>query len=128
MLPGAVAMVIVIMFAGRLALARQVADSAAYDAARSASLARTESVAITQARNAASASFTAQGFRCQPLTVQPNTAGFRVPVGQPATVSVRVICRVDLRDIVELPGMPVSDFITLESTFVSPLDTYRSRT
>ncbi|MBB5869617.1 Flp pilus assembly protein TadG [Allocatelliglobosispora scoriae] len=128
MLPVAAAMMTMITFTGRVAMARQVADSAAYDAARSASLARTEATARAQANTAANASFAGQGFTCQPLTVTPNLTGFAVPPGQTATVTVTVSCRVDLRDILDLPGLPISDFITLNSSFVSPLDTYRSRT
>ena len=128
MMPVVVAMISMISLAGRLALARQVADSAAYDAARSASLARTETQARSSAITAAQSSFAGQGFRCDPLTVTPNLAGFRVPPGQTATVTVRVTCRVDLRSVLDMPSLPVSDYITLSSSFVSPLDTYRSRT
>ncbi|GHJ49417.1 membrane protein [Catellatospora sp. TT07R-123] len=122
--PVAIIFFIAVMMAGRLGLARQAAEAAAYDAARTASLARTEDAAADQARDAAARSFAAQGIRCQSMTIATDTRGFAVPVGQPATVSVSVTCVADFTDII-LPGMPGRANLT--STFTSPLDTYRSR-
>ncbi|MBV1851742.1 TadE/TadG family type IV pilus assembly protein [Catellatospora tritici] len=122
--PVAIVFFIAVLMAGRIGLARQAADAAAYDAARTASLARTEGTAGTQARDAAARSFAAQGIRCKTMTVATDTSGFDVPVGQSATVRVSLTCVADFSDIV-LPGMPGS--ATLTSTFTSPLDTYRSR-
>lgn len=122
--PAVILIFAAVVMAGRYTLARQASESAAYDAARTASLARTASAAATQARSAAASSFAAQGIKCRSLTVSVNTSGFAVPVGRSATVSVTVTCVADFRDIA-MPGMPGST--TLSSTFVSPLDTYRSR-
>jgi hypothetical protein len=123
--PAVITFFVVALIAGRYAIALQAADSAAFDAARNASLSRTEAAAVARATVSASDSFAAQGIRCRnPVGVQVDTSGFAVPVGQPGTVSVTVICVVELSDIA-LPGMPGST--TLHSTFVSPLDTYRSR-
>ncbi|HCT76694.1 MAG TPA: hypothetical protein DGT23_08930 [Micromonosporaceae bacterium] len=123
--PAVIAFFAAVVIAGRITLALQAADSAAYDAARTASLARSAAEAQTEARSAALASFSSQGITCLTLTVTVNTAGFSVPVGQSATVSVNVSCLAELRDVA-LPGMPGST--TLTSSFVSPLDRYRSRT
>lgn len=112
------------VIAGRCALALQAADSAAFDAARTASLSRTEAAALDRASAAAYDSFTAQGIECRSLAVTVDGSGFATPVGQPASVSVSVQCVAELRDVA-LPGMPGT--ITLDSSFVSPLDTYRSR-
>ena len=123
--PAVITFFVVALIAGRYGIALQAADSAAFDAARNASLSRTESAAVARARSTASASFAAQGIRCRnPVDVHVDASGFRVPVGQPGTVRVTVTCVVDLRDIA-LPGMPGTT--TLRSSFISPLDTYRSR-
>ena len=123
--PAVIAFFAAVVIAGRITLALQAADSAAYDAARTASLARNPTTARTQAFSAATSSFTAQGITCRSVTVSVDTSGFSVPVGQPATVRVTVSCVAELRDVA-LPGMPGST--TLTSSFVSPLDRYRSRT
>jgi Flp pilus assembly protein TadG len=122
--PAVITFFVVAIIAGRFAIALQAADSAAFDAARNASLSRTEATALTRARTTATNSFTAQGIRCQSLTVNVDTSGFRRPVGQPASVRVEVVCVAELRDVA-LPGMPGS--ATLRASFISPLDTYRSR-
>ncbi len=117
----------VMVMAGRMTLAHQTADAAAYAAARSASLARTELEAEHAARDAADAWFTSQGIVCTRLEVYLHPEGFRQPVGQAATVSVDVECEATLEDIaLKDSGIPGS--ITLTSSFVSPLDRYRSRT
>jgi Flp pilus assembly protein TadG len=122
--PGVIAFFAAVVIAGRVTLALQAADSAAYDAARTASLSRTAATAQPAASNAALASFTSQGITCTSLAVSVNTAGFFVPVGQSATVTVTVTCVAMLSDVA-LPGMPGST--TLTSSFVSPLDRYRAR-
>jgi Flp pilus assembly protein TadG len=114
-----------VIIAGRFSMARQATEAAAYNAARTASLARTATAAGTRGRAAAIASFAAEGITCRTLTVTVDTRGFAVPVGRPATVTVRLTCEAEFADIV-LPGMPGSARLTSE--FTSPLDTYRSRT
>ncbi|GIH07027.1 membrane protein [Rhizocola hellebori] len=122
--PAVIGFFAAVVIAGRITLALQAADSAAYDAARTASLARTAAAAQPAATNAARASFSSQGITCTSLTVTANTNGFFVPVGQPATVTVTVTCVAMLSDVA-LPTMPGST--TLTSSFVSPLDRYRAR-
>ena len=122
--PAVIAFFVAIVIAGRVTLARQATDSAAYDAARTASLARTAATAQPSATSAALTSFNSQGITCTSLSVSVNTAGFFIEAGQPATVTVTVTCIALLSDIA-LPGMPGS--ATLTSSFVSPLDRYRER-
>lgn len=124
--PSVIAVFASVVMAGRLTLAHQASDAAAYDAARTASLARSAEAAQTQARAAALASFTSQGIDCVTLEVTVSTAGFSVPVGQPATVSATVTCDAALDDLA-LPGLSMPGSVTLTSSFVSPLDRYRSR-
>lgn len=62
-----------IIFGGRTAIAQQSVESAASDAARSASILRTDIEAKSAARKAASTSLNNQGINCrrQHPTVQP---------------------------------------------------------
>lgn len=122
--PGVITLFVVALIAGRYSGSLQASDSAAYDAARTASLQRTAAAARTQAQATALASFRAQGITCRTLTVTVNTSEFSKPVGTPASVTATVTCVVELKDIT-LPGLPGST--TLTSTFTSPLDTYRGR-
>jgi TadE-like protein len=124
--PAVIAFFVTAIIAGRYAIAKQAADAAAFDAARTASLSRTATEAQNRATIAAQSSFNAQGIRCRtPVVATVDVSGFGVPVGQPATVRVTVSCDADLGDVA-LPGMPGT--MRLSSTFVSPLDTYRTRT
>jgi len=122
--PAVILFFAVMVVAGRVTLARQAAEAAAFDAARTASLARSASAAQTEATNAALSSFESQGIECVSLTVTVNTAGFEVEPPAPATVSVAVSCNVQLADVA-LPGIPGN--ATLTGDFTSPLDRYRSR-
>lgn len=109
---------------GRVNLARQALEASAYDAARTASLARTAGEANAQALAAATSTLDAQGLSCTSLNVTVSTAGFGVPVGQPATVTATVSCTASFSDVA-LPGTPGT--VPLSASFTSPLDTYRSR-
>ena len=121
--PGLLLVLAVLIFAGRVAIAQQAVDSAAADAARSASIARTQGQAQASAEAAASASLTNQTTRCVSTAVTVDTSGFATPVGTPASVGATVTCQVDLAGL--LPGLPGSMSIT--ATVRSPLDTYRER-
>ncbi|WP_290865171.1 TadE/TadG family type IV pilus assembly protein [Hamadaea sp.] len=123
--PAVLAFFATAIIAGRYAIAKQAADAAAFDAARTASLARNADDAFDRALTAATNSFDAQGITCRrPVRVDIDVSGFAVPVGQPASVRVTVTCDADLGDVA-LPGMPGT--MRLSSSFVSPLDTYRTR-
>lgn len=113
-----------VIVAGRFSMARQATEAAAYNAARTASLARTGTTAARWGRDAAAESFASEGITCRTLTVTVDTSGFAIPAGQPATVRVSLTCEAEFADIA-LPGLPGT--ATLTSTFTSPLDTYRRR-
>ena len=104
--------------AGRLVQARLDVDSAAEQAARAASLARTPEAASAQATQVAQAALAGQSVTCNPAVITPDTSDF-TPGGQ---VSVQVSCTVRLSDLslLHLPGSQ-----TLTATFTSPIDTYR---
>ncbi|GAA1923846.1 pilus assembly protein [Streptantibioticus ferralitis] len=110
--------------AGRIMLARGVADNAAHAAAREASLALTPDTGQQAAQAAARTSLQDSGFHCSNMQVTVNSQGVASPVGQAATVTATVSCTVALSDIA-LPGLPGSR--TLTGHFTSVVDPYRTR-
>jgi Flp pilus assembly protein TadG len=121
--PAFMLFVLLFVFAGRVAIAHQGVQSAAADAARSASIARTQGGAQTAGDTAAATSLANQHMNCTATTVSVDTTGFASPVGTPAKVNVIVTCQVNLSDL--LPGVPGTKVIA--ATMSSPLDTYRAR-
>ena len=121
--PALLALLGLVVAAGRVEIAGGAIDAAARDGARAASLARSASAAQTAALSTASASLSSQHMDCQSLTVTVDTHGFAAPLGTPASVQVHVTCQVPLADVA-LPGLPGSK--SLQATFSSPLDPYRS--
>lgn len=111
-----------IIFAGRMAIAHQAVESAANEAARSASVARSQGAARSDATTSVRTRLTNQKVNCRSIRVSVNTADFDRPVGTPGSVSATVTCQVDLADV-SIPGVPGSKTVT--ATVSSPLDTYR---
>jgi Flp pilus assembly protein TadG len=122
--PVIVALIGLMIAAGRTTLAQGSVAAAARDAARQASISRSAFDARAAARTSARATLAGEGLNCQPI-VSLNLAGFSVPVGQPASVQATVICTVSLSNLL-VPGLPGSK--TLTATFTSPLDPFRGRT
>jgi Flp pilus assembly protein TadG len=110
--------------AGRVTIAGAAVETAARDAARQASIARTASAARTDAESSARESLASQSMSCTALKVTISTKGFSRPVGEAADVSATVSCTVPLADVA-FPGLPGS--VERRATFTSPLDPYRSR-
>jgi Flp pilus assembly protein TadG len=104
--------------AGRLVQGKLDVDSAAQQAARAASEARTPQAAAAQAQQVAQAALAGQSVSCDPAVVTPDLGDF-VPGGE---VTVTVTCTVRLSDL-SLLHIPGSETIT--STFTAPVDTYR---
>ncbi|MFI7590658.1 TadE/TadG family type IV pilus assembly protein [Micromonospora sp. NPDC049359] len=136
--PAFIALMVLAGVAGRSAVAAEALDAAAHDAARAASISRDPTDAKEQARRAAQEQLDWHGLDCgaaPKLTfggrVGNSDTGFddayRSALGQNATVTVTVECRVSFRDLRlnALPGMPTENKI--EASFTSPLDRYRSR-
>jgi Flp pilus assembly protein TadG len=121
--PAVVLLILLVIFGGRVALAHQSVQSVAADAARAASLARTQTDARTSAQAAAAAGLDQQ-LPCARHNLDLDLTGFRAPVGTPATVSATLSCRVATADL-GLPGLPD---LTIEATMTSPIDTWRERT
>jgi Flp pilus assembly protein TadG len=122
--PAFLLFVALIVGAGRVAIARQAVEAAAAEAARSASIERTQPTAARAAGDAAAATLANQHLQCLSTLVDVDTSGFAVPVGTPAAVSASVTCVVNLGDV-SVPGLPGS--LTITETMSSPLDTYRGR-
>jgi Flp pilus assembly protein TadG len=114
-------LVLLLLFAvaaGRLVQARLDVDSAAQQAARAASLARTPAAASAQATQVAQAALAGQSVTCDPAVITPDTGDFTPGGG----VAVTVSCTVHLSDL-SLLHIPGSETIT--ATFTAPVDTYR---
>jgi Flp pilus assembly protein TadG len=124
LMPVFVALFTAAVVLGRTANAISAVEMAAYDAARTASIARDAGTAASQATTTVEESLAGQGFSCasEPEVVI-DTSGFAAEVGTPASVTVTVTCRVSFGDI-DLIGVPDQE---VSSTFVSPLDQYRTR-
>lgn len=122
--PAFVLFVGLIIFAGRTATAHQALESAAADAARSASLERSATDAENAAEASARSSLANQDIDCLAVGIDVDTSGFRTQVGQDASVNVTVTCRLDLSDL-SIPGVPGAR--TLTASMSSPLDSWRER-
>lgn len=122
--PGLLLVIGVLIYGGRLELAKQSVQSAASQAAREASIARTQPEANSTADAAATRSLAEQGLNCVTSSVSVDTSAFASPAGTPATITAVVTCVVNLSDLA-VPGIPGSQTVT--ATADSPLDTYRER-
>jgi len=121
--PLLVALLGLVIAAGRTSVAQGSVDAAAADAARQASISLTPAAAQAAGQASARAALRQDGLDCDPV-VAISTAQFSIPPGEPATVTASVSCTVPLASLA-LPGLPGST--SLRSRFTSPLDVYRSR-
>jgi Flp pilus assembly protein TadG len=122
--PALLALLGLVIVAGRISAAGSAVEQAAASAARAASIARDARAAQSAAERGALASLRDQGITCQPLTSSVDTRGFAVAVGSPSSVMVSVSCVVPLADI-SVPGMPGQRTVTSQMT--SPIDRFRGR-
>jgi Flp pilus assembly protein TadG len=122
--PALLALLGLVIVAGRISVAGGAVEQAAASAARAASIARDARAAQASAGRAAEASLRDQGVTCQPLSSSVDTAGFAVDVGSPSSVTVSVRCVVALADVA-VPGMPGQRTVTAQMT--SPIDRFRGR-
>jgi TadE-like protein len=121
--PVLLALLGLVIAAGRTSVAQSSVNAAARDAARQASIALSPYTARVAAEASARAALRRDGLDCSPV-VSVDTGGFALPPGQPSSVSATVSCTVPLSSLY-LPGLPGS--YTMTATFASPLDVYRSR-
>ncbi len=122
MAPAVVAIIGLIIFGGRYALATQTVNAAAASAARAASIERSAGDARSSAASNAAATLSNEGLQCASTQVAVDTSGFATAVGQASTVRATVTCVVDMAGLVGMPGT-----LTLTAAATSPLDMYRER-
>jgi Flp pilus assembly protein TadG len=122
--PALLAVLGLVVVAGRISTAGGAVEQAAASAARAASIARDARGAEAAARRSARDSLRDQGVTCLPLTSSVDVGGFAVAVGSPASVTVRLRCTVPLADV-SVPGMPGRRTVTAQMT--SPIDRFRGR-
>lgn len=115
--------VVLIIMGGRVELARQAVESSAYEAARAASIERTQQEASQAGTSAARTSLDNQGVQCVSSHINVNTAAFGASLGTTGQVTATVTCDVKLSDL-GIPGTPTR---TLTATASSPIDAYRAR-
>ncbi|MEY9988089.1 Flp pilus assembly protein TadG [Streptomyces sp. V4I8] len=123
-LPALIMFLCMAIAGGRIVTSGAKIDAAAEDAAREASIHRTAGAAQGAAQAAAAESLNDQGINCASTSVNINTGGLNVPVGQVGTVTATVTCTVNLSDLL-LPGVPGAK--TLTSSATSVVDQYRQR-
>ncbi len=124
LLPGLLLVFAVTVAGARIWGLRSAVTEAAYSGARAASLERSSPPARATGDTAALAELARRGAHCASADVTVDTTGFGVPVGRPAAVQVRIVCRADLGDVA-VPGLPGALTITGEAW--SALDSYRER-
>jgi len=119
--PALLFLMLLVVFAGKVAEADGNVERAASDAARAASLRQHPDDATTDAQRAAAANLAAAGVSCVDLTTTVDTRHL-APGG---TVSVTVSCEASMADVTLL-GVPRRR--TFTATAVEVIDTYRSGT
>ena len=117
------ALALVVIFGGRLALARHTVQAATADAARAASIERTAADARRSATRIANATMNNQGLTCTTTPTEVDTRGFKRPPGTPATVTVTISCQLATADL----SLPIPATIQVTATSSSELDLYRGR-
>lgn len=119
--PALVALLLLVVFAGRVAQADGDVRRAASEAARAASLEGSPEAATTAATETALANLSASGVACAELQTHVDTDAFH-PGG---TVGVTVRCTASMADV-SLLGVPGQR--TFEARSVEVIDRYRSDT
>jgi Flp pilus assembly protein TadG len=119
-----VAFIMLLAWAGRIVDARSQVDSAARDAVRAASTARSESAVKNLAQDAANASLGGVGW-CSPgpsVSIDQQSGATNWQAG--GQISVIVTCTVNLGDLTFI-GLPGTKTITAHAT--APIDNYTFR-
>ncbi len=122
--PILLALLSLVIAAGRTTIAQGSLDAAARDAARQASIALTPAAAQMAGLVSARAALQQDGLDCSPAVLIDTSQFTSVPVGRPGAVTAVVSCAVPLANLA-LPGLPGT--ARLSASFTSPLDTYRAR-
>lgn len=121
--PALLALIGLIIVAGRTGGAHTNVDAAANNAARAASISRTSGEAHSSAVSAARTTLTDRGMACPTPGITVDTSGVNSPVGQVGIVRVTVTCTVQLADL----GLPFGGSRTVTAEATSVVDAYRQR-
>lgn len=124
--PGLLAIVALMIMGGRIAIAGGAVEHAAAEAARAASIARTQAEAVSAGDSTARTVLDNAGLQCSSgPDVDVDAGDFATTeAGQPGEVSATVTCVVRLSDLI-IPGLPGDR--PMAHTATSPIDTYRMR-
>lgn len=122
--PPMLAILALAMIGARVQLAAGSIEGAAHDAARAASLARTPGEAHSAGNAMAWSTLNSQGLRCASLNVEVDTGRWPA-AGTSGSVRATVTCIVNYSDLTA-GGIPAGT-TRLTSSFVSAVDTFRSR-
>lgn len=118
--PLLIAVLMFVVVCGRLVETRLRVDSAAEDAARAASLARSSQEAQKAARSAVAGDLGGGGSSCRTYTVTIDSSDFRPGGG----VRVSVRCSASMSG---LSGLGLPGAVGVTSNAASPIDQYRGR-
>nr|BFD94615.1 hypothetical protein KitaXyl93_59750 [Kitasatospora sp. Xyl93] len=122
--PGVVGLVLVAIAAGRVQTTAGTVEAAARAGARTASLQRSVDGMDQPARDSALAILRQQGVSCRNGDVRVGRGELNLPDGPVTTVTVTVVCDVELADLLGGPsGVPVTKHLVGE--FTSVVDRYR---
>ncbi|MFE7524185.1 TadE/TadG family type IV pilus assembly protein [Kitasatospora sp. NPDC057542] len=122
--PGVVGLVLVAIAAGRVQTTAGTVEAAARAGARTASLQRSVDGMDQPARDSALATLRQQGVSCRDGDVRVGKGELNLPGGPVTTVTVTVVCDVELADLLGGPsGVPVTKHLVGE--FTSVVDRYR---
>jgi Flp pilus assembly protein TadG len=117
--PFLVALMLLVVFAGRVSEADGSVRRAASEAARAASLRQDPADAVRAAEDTVAANLATVGVDCDPLTVEVDTADFAAG----GTVGVTVTCRTSMGDVTLL-GIPARQTFRVHE--VEVIDRYRA--
>jgi Flp pilus assembly protein TadG len=122
--PVLLALLALVIAAGRVSIAQGSVNAAARDAARQASLSLTPAAAQAAGQVSARTALRQDGLSCSPVVLINVSQFATTRPGEPAAVTATVRCTISMSDLA-LPGLPGS--ARLQAEFTSPLDIYRSR-
>lgn len=118
--PVLIMFILFIVGLGRMSLASQRVDAAAYEAARAASLQRAEGAATADGRAAADRVLSDRGMSCSSVDVSVDVSSYQ-PGGE---VRASVTCVTRLADVA-MAGFPGSK--TFRADAVVPIEQYRAK-
>jgi Flp pilus assembly protein TadG len=132
LVPVIFALIDIAVYAGQMRMAHSTVRAAAQEAARFASVERTTGQAHFWSYGTGGLISTSQNLSCGTPSTGPGGVAWTnptdpyvtTPVGQPATITVRVTCQIPI-NLIGVPG--TARLVTITETASTVLDTYRAR-